>query len=72
MRYATHLMVSVARQLKKARLRVGERQVKFAARFGVHQSIYNRWENQKRKPTAVAQALIHRVLAEINGQSPAS
>jgi DNA-binding transcriptional regulator YiaG len=63
-------MVNVAKQLKKARLRVGERQVKFAARFGVHQSIYNRWENQKREPTAVAQALIQRVLAEINGQLP--
>lgn len=56
---------SLAEQLKAARERLGEGQVEFAKRFPIHQSLLNRWETGKRKPTQIAAALIRRVLLEL-------
>jgi len=51
--------------LRKARQRLGESQIEFAKRLGVHQSVVSRLEREERKARGPVLLLIQRVLGEL-------
>ena len=55
-------------KMKAVRLALGETQIEFAARMGVPQALYSRWETGLRKPSYAARALINRIFADIERQ----
>jgi DNA-binding transcriptional regulator YiaG len=65
--YDARISSSMARKinLRKARWRVGESQQEFAARLGVDQSTYSRWENGMLPTKGPARVTIEYVLADI-------
>ena len=51
--------------IRKARKQVGESQIEFAKRFGVHQSTLSYWETDKNSPRGPALRFVKQVLAEL-------
>jgi transcriptional regulator with XRE-family HTH domain len=61
-------MKNIGKRLYAVRVKIGENQSTFAARFGVDQATYCRWENEDRHPSKATVVLMQRILAELNAQ----
>lgn len=58
-----------ADDIKAARKRLGENQIAFAARFGVHQATISDWETRGPPQRPLMQRVLQQALAELHSEA---